>query len=51
MEATPRAPGEAVPLFDPSLDVDRYEGERPSADEACRVGDARFLAIRAARER
>ena len=48
--AVPRAPGEAAPLFDPSLDVAHYEGERPSEDAACRVGDARFLAIRAARE-
>jgi hydrogenase maturation protease len=49
--AVPRPPGEATPLFDPSLDVDRYEGERPGEDEACRVGDARFLAIRATQER
>jgi hydrogenase maturation protease len=26
-----------------ALDLHRYEGERPSADDACRVGDARFL--------
>ncbi len=47
---TPRAPGEAEPLIDPSLSVERYEGERPGEGEACRVGDARFLAIRAAIE-
>jgi hydrogenase maturation protease len=47
---TPRKPGEAVPLFDPSLDLGSYEGGRPGESEACRVGDARFLAIRAARE-
>ena len=28
----------------------RYENERPSADVACRTGDERFLAIRAASE-
>jgi hydrogenase maturation protease len=48
---TRREPGEAVPIFDPSLALDRYEGGRPGEDEACRVGDARFLAIRAAQER
>ncbi len=47
---TPRAPGEAEPIVDPSLAVERYEGERPSEGDACRVGDARFLAIRAAIE-
>jgi hydrogenase maturation protease len=26
-----------------SLDIDRYEGQRPSAEMACRVGDGRFL--------
>jgi hydrogenase maturation protease len=26
-----------------SLDLPAYEGERPSATQACRVGDARFL--------
>lgn len=46
----PRAPGEAEPIVDPSLAVERYEGERPSEGDACRVGDARFLAIRAAIE-
>jgi hydrogenase maturation protease len=45
---TPRTPGQAAPLLDASLTMDRYEGERPAADDACRVGDARFLAIRAA---
>jgi hydrogenase maturation protease len=47
---TARAPGEAAPLFDPSLDLASYEGGRPGENEACRVGDERFLAIRAARE-
>jgi hydrogenase maturation protease len=26
-----------------ALDLHRYEGERPSAADACRIGDARFL--------
>jgi hydrogenase maturation protease len=26
-----------------ALDMERYEAQRPSAEEACRVGDARFL--------
>jgi len=45
---TPRAGDEATPLLDPSLTMGRYEEERPAAEDACRVGDARFLAIRAA---
>lgn len=32
---------EAVTL--PHLAIERYEAERPSADDACRVGDARFF--------
>jgi hydrogenase maturation protease len=28
----------------PGLALDAYEGGRPSADAACRVGDPRFLA-------
>ncbi|MGB5103752.1 MAG: HyaD/HybD family hydrogenase maturation endopeptidase [Steroidobacteraceae bacterium] len=34
-----------------ALRQERYESGRPSADQACRVGDERFLAIRAARGR
>ncbi|MBK6981265.1 MAG: HyaD/HybD family hydrogenase maturation endopeptidase [Betaproteobacteria bacterium] len=34
-------------LFDPSLAMDRYESGRPSAEAACRLGDARVLAMRA----
>jgi hypothetical protein len=30
-----------------AISLDRYESERPTPDEACRVGDARFLALRA----
>jgi len=44
--ATPRGPGEATPLFDSSLALDAYESGRPSADDACRVGDPRVLAMR-----
>jgi hydrogenase maturation protease len=47
---TRREPGVIAPLHDPSLEVKSYEGGRPPENEACRVGDARFLAIRAARE-
>jgi hydrogenase maturation protease len=33
--------GDTVTL--PSLALERYEGDRPSAEAACRVGDARFM--------
>jgi hydrogenase maturation protease len=40
-----RAPGDAfAPLHAHSLSLAAYEDERPSADAACRVGDARVLA-------
>ncbi len=42
------APGER--LFDASLGIEAYERLRPSERDACRVGDARFLAIRSAVE-
>ncbi|GIK84552.1 MAG: hydrogenase expression/formation protein [Betaproteobacteria bacterium] len=46
----PRAPEEPVePLNDRSLALDDYEAGRPSADDACRIGDARVLATRGAR--
>jgi hydrogenase maturation protease len=45
---TPRPPGLAVPLFDPSLALEAYETGRPSETEACRVGDPRVLAMRGA---
>jgi hydrogenase maturation protease len=48
---TPRQPGDAVPLFDPSLAIGNYESGRPSADDACRIGDERLLALRASLER
>ncbi|MDH5288343.1 MAG: HyaD/HybD family hydrogenase maturation endopeptidase [Betaproteobacteria bacterium] len=45
--ARPRAAGEHFePLNDRSLAIDDYEAGRPSADEACRTGDARVLAVR-----
>jgi hydrogenase maturation protease len=31
---------------DEVMDIARYERERPSPEEACRVGDARFIALR-----
>jgi hydrogenase maturation protease len=33
----------AEPLSPGALAIHAYEGERPSAAEACRIGDARFL--------
>lgn len=42
-----RAGADAPPLFDASLGLERYEAGRPSAEEACRIGDARVLAGRA----
>jgi hydrogenase maturation protease len=48
---TPRRPGEAAALFDASLAIECYEAGRPGEDEACRIGDARLLAMRAAQER
>ena len=47
---TPRVRQPAEPILDPSLAVERYEGERPGEEQACRIGDPRFLAIRAAIE-
>lgn len=43
----PRDGAAAEPLFDACLALDRYETLRPSAEDACRVGDARVLAMRA----
>ena len=40
-----RVPGEVFePLHDGALALDAYERGRPSADDACRVGDPRLLA-------
>jgi len=39
-----RRPDEKTPAFAQSeLALDRYEAERPSSEEACRVGDDRFI--------
>ncbi|EZI30216.1 Hydrogenase 1 maturation protease [Pseudomonas extremaustralis] len=43
--ATPLAGEEAVTL--PHLELQRYENERPSEQQACRIGDERILARRA----
>jgi len=44
----PRAAGSAADrLNSPALAIDGYEAGRPSAEAACRVGDARFLNRRA----
>jgi hydrogenase maturation protease len=48
---TPREGTQAEALMDASLDLDPYESRRPGSDEACRIGDARFLAIRRAAQR
>jgi hydrogenase maturation protease len=39
--AVPLAAGEAVTSRE--LALERYEGERPAADAACRIGDERFM--------
>lgn len=39
---------EAEPITDAALAIDVYEGERPPADQAYRLGDARFLNLEAA---
>jgi len=48
--ATKRVTGAPRDVVIAALARGRYEGERPSADLACRVGDERFLAIRAAQD-
>lgn len=40
--------GEAEPLTDSALAIDVYESERPPADQAYRLGDARFLNMESA---
>lgn len=42
----PRTAPPAERLNDRALHLDQYEAGRPPAEAACRVGDARFLAIR-----
>lgn len=41
LRTTPLSEEEAVTL--PHLALERYESERPSEEEACRTGDARFM--------
>ena len=41
--ARERAPADDERVTAPGLAVDRYEAGRPSAEEACRIGDARLL--------
>lgn len=38
---TARAADEPVPMS--SLDIEAYEAQRPSQDDACRIGDDRFI--------
>ena len=48
---TPRAAGAPVePLNAASLAIDAYEAGRPSAADACRIGDPRLLGAAAARD-
>jgi hydrogenase maturation protease len=50
VEVRERAGGPARDVVIGAVSQDRYESGRPAAEVACRVGDERFLAIRAARE-
>lgn len=43
---TPRTEAPTDCLMDASLELGAYEKDRPGPGEACRLGDARFLAIR-----
>ena len=48
LDVRPRCMAQATPddasaLSDAALQLDAYEGGRPSAELACRIGDARFL--------
>ena len=40
----PTTTGAAIDLTDPALNMQRYERERPSSTQACRIGDPRILA-------
>ncbi|MEG1833808.1 MAG: HyaD/HybD family hydrogenase maturation endopeptidase [Burkholderiaceae bacterium] len=49
--ATPRSADNPAPSLNTgALDIEVYEAQRPAAEAACRIGDERFLAQRAARE-
>lgn len=43
VEVRPRDPAEAAGVNASALDLDTYEKGRPSHEEACRVGDPRFM--------
>lgn len=45
----PRLRASAERLNAPALDIGAYESERPTAEQACRIGDARVLAERGGR--
>ena len=51
VEVRQRSGGPARDVVIGAVAQDRYESGRPPPDVACRVGDERFLAIRAASER
>jgi len=50
VEVTERTGGAARDVVISAITQDRYESGRPSPEQACRIGDERFLAIRAANE-
>jgi hydrogenase maturation protease len=50
VEVTERTGGPARDVVIGAVSQDRYESGRPPPDVACRVGDERFLAMRAAAE-
>ena len=50
IEVRERTGGPARDVVIGALTQDRYESGRPPPDVACRVGDERFLALRAASE-
>jgi hydrogenase maturation protease len=50
IEVRERSAGPARDVVISAVSQDRYESGRPSPELACRVGDERFLALRAASE-
>jgi hydrogenase maturation protease len=50
VEPRPRSEAPKRSVVIGAIAQDRYEAGRPSAEEACRVGDERFLRMRAARD-
>jgi hydrogenase maturation protease len=51
VEVRERSGGQAPDVVIGAIRQEAYESGRPSAEVACRVGDQRFLAMRAANER